>query len=44
VTLVQAADLEAEAFGFDLLNVTNVPVAIDAGRERGRLEAARLRA
>jgi NTE family protein len=43
VSIVQASDMEAAAFGFDLLNLRNVTVAIETGRERGRLEADRLR-
>ena len=43
VSVVQASDIEAEAFGFDLLDLGNVAIAIEAGRERGRQEADRLR-
>jgi NTE family protein len=42
VSSVQASEIEADAFGFDLLNLANVPAAIEAGRERGRREGNRL--
>jgi NTE family protein len=43
VSLVLPTQIEAEAFGFDLLDLNKVNAAIDAGRKRGRLEADRPR-
>src|SRR5439155_824408 len=42
VATVLPGELEHEAFGFDLIDVAKIPAAIEAGRERGRREAARL--
>ena len=44
VSMLLPTDLEADAFGFDLLDLTKVDAAIEAGLVRGRLEADRLRA
>jgi NTE family protein len=44
VSMLLPTELEADAFGFDLLDLTKVDAAIEAGRARGRLEADRLRA
>ena len=42
VMTVTPDDLEAQEFEFDLADITRIPVAIEAGRERGRREATRL--
>jgi len=43
VSLLLPTEIEADAFGFDLLDLTKVDAAVEAGRKRGRLEADRLR-
>jgi hypothetical protein len=43
VSLVLPTEIEAEAFGFDLLDLSKVDAAMEAGRKRGRLAADRLR-
>jgi hypothetical protein len=40
--VVRASNIEAEAFGFDLLNMAKVSTAVDAGRVRAAREAERL--
>jgi NTE family protein len=42
VTTVTPGALEAEEFQYELGDIARMPVAIEAGRERGRREAARL--
>jgi NTE family protein len=42
VQVILPTGLERKAFGFDLLNLSLIARAIEAGRERGRIEARRL--
>jgi NTE family protein len=43
VNIITPTELEREAFGFDLLNLTKMAAAIEAGRERGLQESRRLK-